>query len=114
MLCSIPAWLGGLMGAGGRSRTNSVSQAGIEQNIAKAFIKFLEEESSPKSPVTLPVIEMARTKTEQLAHAHSRPGQTPSPLLSSASTSSLTLPSLASASSHSPSILKSVLDTEPA
>ena len=108
-------WLGGLMGAGGRSRNNSVSQAGIEQNIAKAFIKFLEEESSPKAPVTLPVIEMARNKTEQLANAHSRPGQTPSPLLTPASPSSLSLPSLASAmASHSPSILKTVLDTEQA
>ena len=107
-------WLGGLMGAGGRSRNNSVSQAGIEQNIAKAFIKFLEEESSPKAPVTLPVIEMARSKTEQLAQAHSRPGQTPSPLLTPASPSSLSLPSLASAmASHSPSILKTVLDEEP-
>ena len=103
------------MGAGGRSRNNSVSQAGIEQNIAKAFIKFLEEESSPKAPVTLPVIEMARNKTEQLASAHSRPGMTPSPLLTPASPSSLSLPSLASAmASHSPSILKNVLDTEQA
>ena len=109
-------WLGGLLG-GGRSRHNSTSQAPIEQNIAKAFIKFLEEESSPKSPVTLPVIEMARSKSEQLAAAAKsnsvqagggRQGKTPSPLLTPSVNNSLNLPSLAN--NHSPSILKSVLD----
>ena len=106
---AVGGWLGGLLG-GDRSRSNSVNQAPIEQNIAKAFIKFLEDESTPKSPVTLPVIEMARNKSEQLAQAASRSGKTPSPLIASASNSSLALPSLSSSQSHSPSILKSVLD----
>lgn len=102
-------WLGGLLGV--RSRSNSTSQTPIEQNIAKAFIKFLEEESTPKAPVTLPVIEMAKNKTEQLAQAaaQGRSGKTPSPLLTSPSPS-LSLPSLSSTANHSPSILKSVLD----
>merc|ERR1712117_823900 len=60
-------WLGGLLGS--RSRHNSVSQPQLEENIAKAFIKFLEDESTPKTPVTLPVIDMARQKSEQLAAA---------------------------------------------
>jgi len=96
-------WLGGLLG--GRSRHPSISQAPVEQNIAKAFIQFLEEESTPRNIVTLPVVEMARSKAEQLA---GRSGKTPSPLLSASPT--LSLPSLASYNSHSPSILKSVLD----
>merc|ERR1711915_786654 len=102
----VGGWLGGLLGA--RSRHPSISQAPVDQSIAKAFIQFLEEESTPKTVVTLPVIEMAKNKVEQLA---SRSGKTPSPLLSSSPT--LALPSLGSSSAHSPSILKSVLD-EPA
>jgi len=96
-------WLGGLLGS--RSRHPSISQAPVEQSIAKAFIQFLEEESTPKNIVTLPVLEMARSKAEQLA---GRSGKAPSPLLSASPTFSL--PSLASYNSHSPSILKSVLD----
>merc|ERR1719508_23081 len=96
-------WLGGLLGS--RSRHPSISQAPVEQSIAKAFIQFLEEESTPRNIVTLPVIEMARNKADQLA---GRAGKTPSPLLSASPT--LSLPSLGSHNSHSPSILKSVLD----
>merc|ERR1719318_1812946 len=96
-------WLGGLLG--GRSRHPSISQAPVEQSIAKAFIQFLEEESTPRNIVTLPVLEMARSKADQLA---GRAGKTPSPQLSASPT--LSLPSLGSHNSHSPSILKSVLD----
>jgi len=99
----VGGWLGGLLGS--RSRHPSISQAPVEQSIAKAFIKFLEEESTPRNIVTLPVLEMARKKAEQLA---GRAGKTPSPLLSASPI--LSLPSLASYNSHSPSILKSVLD----
>jgi len=96
-------WLGGLLGS--RSRHPSISQAPVEQSIAKAFIQFLEDESTPRTVVTLPVLEMARTKADQLA---GRAGKTPSPLLSASPT--LALPSLGNHTSHSPSILKSVLD----
>jgi len=99
----VGGWLGGLLGS--RSRHPSISQAPVEQSIAKAFIQFLEEESTPRNIVTLPVLEMARSKAEQLA---GRAGKTPSPLLSASPT--LSLPSLGSHNSHSPSILKSVLD----
>eukprot|EP00090_Calanus_glacialis_P045116 TRINITY_DN8192_c0_g1_i1.p1 TRINITY_DN8192_c0_g1~~TRINITY_DN8192_c0_g1_i1.p1 ORF type:complete len:108 (-),score=42.72 TRINITY_DN8192_c0_g1_i1:105-428(-) len=96
-------WLGGLLGS--RSRHPSISQAPVEQSIAKAFIQFLEEESTPRNIITLPVLEMAKSKADQLA---GRAGKTPSPLLSASPT--LSLPSLGSHNSHSPSILKSVLD----
>jgi len=96
-------WLGGLLGS--RSRHPSISQAPVEQSIAKAFIQFLEDESTPRTVVTLPVLEMARNKADQLA---GRAGKTPSPLLSASPT--LALPSLGNHTSHSPSILKSVLD----
>merc|ERR1712142_1210095 len=96
-------WLGGLLGS--RSRHPSISQAPVEQSIAKAFIQFLEEESTPRTVVTLPVLEMAKTKADQLA---GRAGKTPSPLLSASPT--LSLPSFGNHTSHSPSILKSVLD----
>ena len=103
-------WLGGLLGAGGRSRHPS-GQPPVDQNIARAFVRFLEEESSPRAPVTLPVLEMARSKAEQLAQAGAGRGtKPPSPLLSSPSPA-LALPSLATAAA-SPSILKSVLDEE--
>merc|ERR1719318_810191 len=98
----VGSWLGGLLGS--RSRHPSTSQAPVEQNIAKAFIQFLEEESTVRPVVTLPVLEMARTKVDQLA---GRAGKTPSPPLSASPT--LALPSLGN-TSHSPSILKSVLD----
>ena len=101
-------WLGGLLGAGGRSRHPS-GQPPIDQNIARAFVRFLEEESSPRAPVTLPVLEMARSKAEQLAQAGAGT-KPPSPLLSSPGPA-LALPSLATAAA-SPSILKSVLDEE--
>eukprot|EP00092_Neocalanus_flemingeri_P005733 GFUD01006173.1.p1 GENE.GFUD01006173.1~~GFUD01006173.1.p1 ORF type:complete len:1637 (+),score=606.37 GFUD01006173.1:190-5100(+) len=99
----VGGWLGGLLGS--RSRHPSISQAPVEQSIAKAFIQFLEDESTPRNIVTLPVLEMAKSKAEQLA---GRAGKTPSPLLSASPT--LSLPSLGSHNSHSPSILKSVLD----
>ena len=100
-------WLGGFLGAG-RVRHGSTASGPLDQNIARAFIKFLEEESSPKDPITLPVVEMARTKSEQLAQASTRSGTTPSPLLSVETPPRM--PSLAT--SHSPSILKSVLDSQ--
>merc|ERR1719342_876121 len=99
----IGGWLGGILG--NRSRHPSISQAPVEQSIAKAFIQFLEDESTPRTVVTLPVLDMARTKADQLA---GRAGKTPSPLLSASPT--LALPSLSTHNSHSPSILKSVLD----
>lgn len=102
-------WLGGFLGAS-RSRHGSAASP-LDQNIARAFIKFLEEESSPRDPVTLPVLEMARSKSEQLAQSAqstSRSGTTPSPLLTVETPPRMSLPSLAT--SHSPSILKSVLD----
>merc|ERR1712228_529282 len=100
-------WLGGFLGAS-RSRPGSSVNSPLEQNIARAFIKFLEEESAPRDPVTLPVVEMARSKSEQLAQATPRSGSTPSPLLTVETPPRMNLPSLAT--SHSPSILKSVLD----
>ena len=106
---SSSSWLGGFLGAN-RSRHGSAANVPLEQNIARAFIKFLEEESSPKNPITLPVVEMARTKSEQLAQSSSRSGSTPSPLLAVETPPRMSLPSLAS--SHSPSILKSVLDQD--
>ena len=36
--------------------------AQINESIAQAFVKFLEEESVPHTPVVLPVLEMARSK----------------------------------------------------
>ena len=48
------------------SRQMSTSQAPLDQSIAQAFINFLEEESSVRSPPTLPVVEMARAKTDQV------------------------------------------------
>ena len=48
------------------SRQMSTSQAPVDQSIARAFINFLEEESSVRSPPTLPVVEMARAKTDQV------------------------------------------------
>ena len=102
-------WLGSFLGAN-RSRHGSATSNPLEQNIARAFIKFLEEESSPKEMISLPVVEMARTKSEQLAQSSSRSGTTPSPLLTVETPPRMSLPSLAT--SHSPSILKSVLDQE--
>ena len=50
------------------SRQMSTSQAPVDQSIARAFINFLEEESSVRSPPTLPVVEMARAKTDQVCN----------------------------------------------
>ena len=47
-------------------RQMSTSQAPVDQSIARAFINFLEEESSVRIPPTLPVVEMARAKTDQV------------------------------------------------
>ena len=104
---SAGGWLGGFLAP---SRSRHGSTVSMDQNIARAFIKFLEEESSPKDPISLPVVEMARTKAEELSQASSRSGKTPSPLLSVETPPRMSLASLAS--SHSPSILKSVLDSQ--
>jgi len=116
-------WLAGILGQH-RSRQMSTSQAPLDQSIAQAFINFLEEESSVRSPPTLPVVEMARAKTDQLALASPASRGSPSPLLSNptwtpgqnpasspspllvASNNSLALPSLLS---PSPTILRDVL-----
>ena len=79
-----------------------------QQSLAQAFVRFLETESSPRVAVTLPAVDMARNKEEQLSRSSPR-GSTSSPgghlpLLMSP------MPSL----SHTPSILKSVLDEEEA
>jgi len=119
---SAAGWLAGILGQH-RSRQMSTSQAPVDQSIARAFINFLEEESSVRSPPTLPVVEMARAKTDQLALASPAARGSPSPLLSNptwspaqnpsnpspllvASNNSLTLPSLLS---PSPTILRDVL-----
>jgi len=124
-------WLAGILGQQ-RSRQMSTSQAPVDQSIARAFINFLEEESSVRSPVpTLPVVEMARAKSDQLAQASPSARGSPSPLLSNptwspasgmggqntsnpspllvASNNSLALPSLLS---PSPTILRDVLAEE--
>ena len=93
---------GGWLGSFLRGRRESGPQRTTEQinqSIAQAFVKFLEEESVPQTPIVLPVVEMARSYQEQLA---STPRSSPSPLLLSS------LPTL----SPSPNILKSVLDEE--
>jgi len=98
-------WLGTFLGSHTpRSRRPSTSQMGSDQSIARAFIKFLEEESVVREMPTLPVVEMARAKTEQLALASPQMRGTPSPLLSHSPT--MALPSLAT---PSPSILRGVL-----
>jgi len=75
-------WLAGILGQH-RSRQLSTSQeAPVDQSIARAFISFLEEESSVRIPPTLPVVEMARAKTDQLALASPAARGSPSPLLS--------------------------------
>merc|ERR1712240_703363 len=49
-------WLAGILGQQ-RSRQMSTSQAPVDQSIARAFINFLEEESSVRSPVPpLPLV----------------------------------------------------------
>ena len=93
-------WLGGFL----RGRRDSGYQRNtdqINQSIAQAFVKFLEEESVPHNPVVLPVVEMAKNKQEQLSSPSTR--SSPSPLLLNP------LPTLAH---PSPSILKSVLDED--
>lgn len=89
-------WLGSLLAArGGRSNNDQ-----INQSIAQAFVKFLEEESVPQQPVQLPVLEMARRQQEQLLAGGSSPRSTPSPLLINS------LPTFSPTST----ILKTVLD----
>lgn len=105
---STGGWLYGLMG-GSRSRNPSTSgpPPDLDQSIAQAFVRFLENESSPRIAPTLPAVEMARNKEEQMGR-HSRdsprrPSGSPMPLLLSP------MPSL----NHTHSILKSVLDERP-
>jgi len=103
---SAGGWLYGLMGGGTRSRNPSVSgpPPDLDQSIAQAFVRFLENESSPRIAPTLPAVEMARHKEEQMGrHSPRRPSGSPMPLLLSP------MPSL----NHTPSILKSVLDQMP-
>merc|ERR1712106_581216 len=106
------------MGGGSRSRHPSTSQAPVEQSIARAFVQFLQEESELKAPApTLPVLEMARNKSEQLAaeaqsSGHARSTSNSSPLLVGPHSPSLSLPSFSSLPpGHSPTSLKTVLDT---
>jgi len=99
---SASSWLYGLMGST-RSRNPSTSgpTPDLDQSIAQAFVRFLENESSPRVAPTLPAVEMARNKEEQMGrNTPRRPSGSPMPLLMSP------MPSL----NHTPSILKSVLD----
>jgi hypothetical protein len=43
--------------------------AHINESIAQAFVKFLEEESTPHTPIVLPVLEMARSKQASIVPA---------------------------------------------
>jgi len=88
-------WLGGLLA----SRAGRPNSDQINQSIAQAFVKFLEEESVPQQTVQLPVLEMARRQQEQLMSGNT-PRSTPSPLLLNS------LPTFSPTST----ILKSVLD----
>merc|ERR1719481_599844 len=101
-------WLGSVLG-GSRSRQPSASQAPVEQSIARAFVQFLEEESEVRAPLpTLPVLEMARSKTEQLEGG--RTSSNPSPLMSHSP--ALSLPTFSSLPpGREPAILRTVLDT---
>jgi hypothetical protein len=90
-------WLGGFLAS---NKDFSTSNAKINQSIAQAFVKFLEEESVPQQAVQLPVLEMARRQQEQMLASGASPRSTPSPLLLNS------LPTFSPTST----ILRSVLD----
>eukprot|EP00088_Acartia_fossae_P054777 TRINITY_DN6322_c0_g1_i16.p1 TRINITY_DN6322_c0_g1~~TRINITY_DN6322_c0_g1_i16.p1 ORF type:complete len:1229 (-),score=429.49 TRINITY_DN6322_c0_g1_i16:385-4071(-) len=90
-------WLGGLLAARGQG-----SNQQLNQSIAQAFVKFLEEESVPVQTVQLPVLEMARRQQEHLSMSGSSQRSTPSPLLLNS------IPTFSPTST----ILKTVLDEE--
>ncbi len=54
-------WLRGWLGGGSPAGRASQVQAstGLDQSLAQAFVQFLETESAPKTPLKLPVSEMA-------------------------------------------------------
>ena len=102
----------------------------VDVSIAEAFVKFLEMESTPKTPIRLPAEEMAEETTRrsrQSSVSSSTPSQdvsepaqsfgksgSPNPLVMAANSGSGVMPSLPtfSVNRSSSSILRSVLQEE--
>ncbi len=72
---SMSSWLLGGWAKSSSSNASNVklkpsdvaSATGLDQSLAQAFVSFLENESSPKAPLRLPVVDMAEERTARQA-----------------------------------------------
>jgi hypothetical protein len=110
--------------------SRNADAAKVDVSIAEAFVKFLETESTPKTPIRLPAEEMAEEasrRSRQSSVSSSTPGLeaastsdsvpksgSPNPLVMAANSGSGSMPSLPtfSVNRSSSSILRHVLQEE--
>ncbi len=68
------------------------SEGKVDLSLAEAFVKFLETESTPKTPIRLPVEEMTEDATRRSRKSSASSSTTPSLDVSDAINSSSTVP----------------------